>query len=326
MRQSTLDFLKRRDAENAAQIRANDPTNWENKRKAFLIDSRLNRMADAENERQLEMQRLKNTGQLDVADRTQTGATTRTNLKQAGLNKRFAGELGFKEAESGRKYALAGRRLGLDQQIADNNFWQKEADRKALMKRFGVTENRLDRRLGFEMDQGQNANNRANFLAMYGSEAGGLGDPSVAGIDEFGNPVIQDTARAQQYRRLQMMNDPEAQQALADQIQRRRSFVDPGEDMAREAEERAKQAEITAYRTTPEDQSAFQEVVANTSRNQVNARSAPTPLPAYNQGRNNEFADYYKYQAAQERARKVANRPRQIPPNLRNLNLPDLAR
>ena len=325
MRQSTLDFLKRRDAEAEAERRANDPTNWENKRKAFLIDSRLNRMADAENERQLELQRMKNTGQLDVTDRAQTGATTRTNLGQAGLNKRFEGDLGFREAESGRKYDLAGRRLGLDQEIADNEFWQKKRQMDLQADQFDTREQRLLKRLAFDMDQGQADAMRDRFKLMYG-EAGGLGDPSVAGIDEFGNPVIQDTARAQQFRRLQIMNDPEAQQALADQIQRRRSFVDPGEDMYQDAQNNARQANITAYGTTPEDQTAFQEVVANTPRNQVRARSAPTPLPAYNQGRNNEFADYYKYQAAQERARKVANRPRRTPPNLRNLNLPDLDR
>ncbi len=278
--QAVRDFYRKKEAASGAERRANDPTNWENKRRAFLEDARLNRLAEAENQRKLAQQALANQGQLDVTDRTQAGATTRTNLEQAGLNQRFADELGFKEREAGRRFTLDSGRLDLDRETTDSDFWYKYKYLKQLGDQATTSEKRLRDQMENELALKKEKLGLEKFNILYGpaSEASLMTDS-------------ERMARIQNYNLLESMNDLDfLRNSLAeyDEITTPAPEGSPQIDAQRDlsaenyqaAQRESRLADIPARITPPADQRTFQNQAKNTSFFQRGPGQRPSNLGA----------------------------------------------
>jgi hypothetical protein len=244
--------------------------------------------AEDEQQRKLAQLELMNEGQLAVEDRRQVGGTQRTTLEQAGLGQRLGDELGFRQdelglrqAEIGKKYGLADRRLGLDREIADQDFWYKYTQLKQLGDQATTSEKRLRDQMENELALKKERLGLEKFNALYGQAP----DASMLTAPDR-------MERVQNYTMLQAANDPEflrssltaydglntpAEETTPARVTRTGATRDRGADLATEAQNASRMAHLGAYGTSQADQQTFQ--------NQVNMRSNPRPLSHYNADR-----------------------------------------
>jgi len=142
--------------------------------------------------RELEMQKLKNQGQLAVEDRRQVGGTTRTNLEQAGLDQRFKGDLGFRQDELNQQEADADRLYDLEKFKVFSTSeavgvpadpMQKSAQFEALQELSNPKQNKR-----IQDNQGSGWVERANGSKLLVDPTGKISQP-VASSDVNLNPL-----------------------------------------------------------------------------------------------------------------------------------------
>lgn len=124
MRESTYEFHKMKDkaaSDRARQERMAKPNQY-NRHERYLADFRANQLANAEHQRKMELQKLQNLGQTDVANITGLAGTEQQRLRNVGM-----------KDVAGMEQAGQTKRLGMQADIAkQQNLFNQYKDLRSL--------------------------------------------------------------------------------------------------------------------------------------------------------------------------------------------------
>lgn len=218
--------------------------------------------AEDEQRRELEMQRLKNTGQLDVTELQQTGATTRTGMTEGGATQR----LGMTEA--GRNQRFGTEQANRFKYLAQQQAGDRKLEELRGMNKLGLLDARGKQELDLmEKEYGLRSQeplykeftttDPLGGTTSYWQDVKAL-DRDLATIEELGSGTFTNAPTATDFDNQTV---GEYERSTAQALGPRRDY---GADNYRNAVSNDRITTLQAAGTSREDQSAFQDLVSST--------------------------------------------------------------